>query len=72
MSLIFLVFSSSFQNKRSDDIILGGEMSINPGLQDPNVLYAVSVINQHFAKQGDNDLRKAVKIFKATSQVSLV
>jgi len=44
-------------------------MPIDHDLQNPNVVFAVNAINTEFQKQGDNDVRTAVKVIKATSQV---
>jgi len=53
----------------SRGIMTGGQMPIDHDLQNPNVVFAVNAINSEFQKQGDNDVRTAVKVIKATSQV---
>jgi len=47
----------------------GGERPVEASLKDPNVIFAVNGINEHFQQHGDNSLRTAVRILSATSQV---
>ncbi|CAL1539408.1 unnamed protein product [Lymnaea stagnalis] len=49
--------------------IPGGQVDYQTTLTDPNVIFAVNAINEYYSKQGDNQLRTAVKLIHATSQV---
>ncbi|KAI8784921.1 cystatin protein precursor, partial [Biomphalaria glabrata] len=48
--------------------LVGGQVPYTTTLDDPYVLFAVEAINTFYEHQGDNNLRTAVKIVKATSQ----
>ncbi|KAH9512419.1 hypothetical protein Btru_039506 [Bulinus truncatus] len=49
--------------------LVGGQVTYTTTLDDPNIVFAVQAINDYYKKLGDNQLRTAVKLVEATSQV---